>query len=152
MTLLTQETTMDSSALDGYLASIDPAAKPVVVALHRAVREAHPDFDVAVKYRLLMYALRNDWHTWVCAIGVTTKGIALRFLYGVLLDDPLQVLRAGSSVLKTWDFGFEQSPDADAVRAYVGEAVGRYDEYKTNAPRVLAAARAAAKPRARSRG
>jgi hypothetical protein len=149
---MTREAPVNDSALETYLAGVDPAAAPLVVALDEAVRRAHPDLDVAIKYRILMYAIRGDWRTWVCAIDVTTKGACLRFLYGVLLDDPRGVLRAGSSVLKTWDFAFGDLIDPTAVGAYVTEAVARYPEYKTKAGEVLdasrAAARAARKPRA----
>jgi len=104
---------------------------------------------VAIKYGLLMYALRGDWRTWVCAIGAGNSGVALRFLYGVLLEDPKRVLRAGSSVLMTWDFAFIDAIDPAAVGAYVLEAVARYDEYKANTPKILKASRAAAKTRGR---
>jgi len=67
----------------------------------------------------------------------------------VLLDDPRHVLRAGSSVLMTWDFALIDAVDPDAVGAYVVEAVSRYDEYKANAPKILEASRAAAKARGR---
>ena len=137
---------MTSSALDAYLAGVDPAARPLVVALDEAIRAAHPGFDVAVKYRILMYALGGDWRRWVCAIDARRTSVCLRFLYGVLLDDPRGVLRAGSSVLKTWDFGLDEAVDPAAVGAYVAEAVSRYDEYRANEAAVLAGSRAAAKP------
>jgi hypothetical protein len=120
-----------------------------VIDLDDAIRKVQPDLDIAIKYGLLMYALRGDWRTWVCAIGAGTSGVALRFLYGVLLEDPKHVLRAGSSVLMTWDFAFIDAVDMEAVGAYVSEAVARYDEYKANAPKILQASRAAAKVRGR---
>lgn len=138
---------MNSSALGTYLVGVAPEATPLVVALDQAVRNAHPEFDVAIKYRILMYALHGDFRTWVCAIDAMRNGVALRFLYGVLLDDPRAVLRAGTSVLKTWDFAFDEVIDPDAVGAYVAEAVARYDEYKANTSKVLDASRASAKPR-----
>ncbi len=134
---------MDSSAVEAYIAGVDPRAAPLVAALDGAIRAAYPDFDVAVKYRILMYAIRRDWRTWVCAIDASRKGVHLRFLYGVLLDDPRGVLRAGTSVLMTWDFGLDEVVDPAGVGAYVSEAVARYDEYKANQDEVLAAARAA---------
>lgn len=140
------------AALDTYCAGVDPAALPLVVTLDGVIREAHPGFDVAVKYRILMYALHGDWRTWVCAIDASRKGVGLRFLYGVLLDDPRHVLRAGSSVLKTWDFGFDRVVYRAAVRAYVREAVARYDEYKANTGEVLEASRAAAAAKKRRPG
>lgn len=136
---------MNSPALQAYVAGIDPTAAPLVIALDEAIRTAHPDFDVAIKYKILMYALRGDWRTWVCAIDATRKGVCLRFLYGVLLDDPRRVLRAGSSVLKTWDMGFDDVLDAAAVGAYVTEAVARYGQHKANTHEVLEASRVAAR-------
>lgn len=137
---------MNSPTLDAYLSGIDPTARPLVIALDEAIRMAQPDFDVAIKYKILMYALHGDWRTWVCAIDAKSKGVCLRFLYGVLLDDPRGVLRAGSSVLKTWDLAIDDVVDPAAVGAYVTEAVGKYAEYKANAPELLVASRAAAKP------
>ncbi|MFO0745413.1 MAG: DUF1801 domain-containing protein [Myxococcota bacterium] len=141
-----------ASPLNAYLAAIDAASAPLVVALDAAVRAAHPGFDVAVKYKLLMYALGGDYRTWVCAVNGTPKGACLRFLYGVMLDDPQRVLRAGTSVLKTWDFAVGDEVDAAAVGAYVRQAVERYAAYKADAPAILEASRAAAKaPKAVSR-
>src|SRR4030081_1922761 len=121
---------MNTSALEIYLAGVDPAAAPLGVALNKPIRKATPGFHLAIKYKLLMYGIRGDWRTWVCAIDARKTNVCLRFLYGVLLDDPRHVLRAGSSVLKTWDFAIGDVADAEAVKAYVAEAVARYDDYK----------------------
>jgi hypothetical protein len=91
-----------------------------------------------------MYTLHGDWRTWVCAVDATKKVVCLRFLYGVLLDDPRRVLRAGSSVLMTWDFAFDEVVDPAAVGAYVLEAVTRHGEYKGRTAEVLAASRVTA--------
>ena len=138
---------MSDPALETYLGGVDAAAAPLVVALDEAVRAVRPDFDMAIKYRILMYTLDGDWRTWVCAIDATKKGVCLRFLYGVLLDDPRGILRAGSSVLKTWDFAFGDVIDPAAVGAYVADAVARHADYKTNTAEVLEASRAAARAR-----
>ena len=137
---------MAESALESYLAGVDPGSAPLVRALDDAIRAARADFTVAIKYKILMYALEGDWRTWVCAIDASRKGVCLRFLYGVLLDDPRGVLRAGSSVLKTWDFAAGDAVDPAAVGAYVSDAVAKYPEYKANARTVLEASRATAKP------
>jgi hypothetical protein len=134
---------MSDSALEAYLEGVDPRAVPMVRELDRVIMDTHPGFDVAVKYKILMYALRGDFHTWVCAIDARRNGVALRFLYGVLLDDPRHVLRAGSSVLMTWDIGFDDVIDPAAVGAYVAEAVNRNEEYKANREEVLGASRVA---------
>ena len=85
---------MTDTPLDAYLAEltargIDPRAVPIVRALDRAIRDAGPELESAIKYKILMYGLHGDWRTWVCAVDATTKGVGLRFLYGVILDDPL---------------------------------------------------------------
>lgn len=137
---------MSDSPLEEYVSGVSPEAGPHVRTLDAAVRAAHADFDVAVKYHILMYALGADWRTWVCAIQATKKSVCLRFLYGVLLDDPLHVLRAGSSVLTTWDFPFAAEVDPAAVGRYVSEAVSRYDGYKADSARILAETRAIRRP------
>jgi hypothetical protein len=142
---------VSSAALEEYLSGVDPAAAPVVRALDEAVRAAHPGFDVAIKYRILTYALDADWRHWVCAVQATGKGVCLRFLYGVLLADPLGVLRAGTSVLETWDMGLGDTVDAEAVGGYVREAVAKYAEYRADAPAIEAAAKAAGPSRRRPR-
>jgi hypothetical protein len=115
------------SVVDDYLAGQDDAAHSVVRALDAAVRNAEPRFDVAVKYRMLMYTLDAQWRNWVAAVGTSTRGVQLRFLQGVLLDDPLHVLRAGSSHLMTWDFAFGADIDATAVADYVRDALAKRD-------------------------
>ena len=70
----------------------------------------------------------------------------------MLLDDPRRVLRAGSSVLRTWDFALDEVVDRAAVGAYVREAVARYDDYKANAREILEASRAAATTKKRQPG
>ena len=84
-----------------------------------------------------------------CARSRRQRSVCLRFLYGVLLDDPRGVLRAGTSVLKTWDLGFQDIVDPATVGAYVTEAVKRYGECRANAEEVLEASRAATKRRRR---
>lgn len=94
-----------------------------------------------------MYALGSDWRHWVCAIGTSSRHVNLRFLYGVLLDDPLHVLRPGSSVLMTWDFTPGETIDAEAVGSYVNKAVGRYPDYRANSAEIQDKARTRAAER-----
>jgi hypothetical protein len=137
---------VSNSLIDDYLAGLDARAVPVARALDEAIRAAYPGFDIAVKYKILMYALKSDWRFWVCAISTSANSVGLRFLYGVILDDPLRVLRAGSSVLKTWDFDFDATVDPAAIGAYVTEAVAKNAAYKADSARLLEASRANAKP------
>lgn len=137
---------MSSPALATYLARLSGAdleATPNLTALDGAIVAAEPGLAVAVKYRMLMYAGPGDWRHWVCAISANRGGTSLRFLYGVLLDDPLGVLRSGSSTLKTWDFANDDEIPAVAVGRYVKDAVGRLDYFRANAKQVAAETRSA---------
>jgi hypothetical protein len=124
---------MSESVLEEYLATIpDARGERPVRELDRAIRAASPDLRSAVKYKILMYGLNGDFRTWVCAINSGRRHVAVNFLYGVMLDDPRKVLRGGSSVLMSWDFDFDGTIDAEALGAYVAEAVRLKDEYTAN--------------------
>jgi hypothetical protein len=121
---------MSGSACDSYIASIDPGFVPAVLALDSAVMVVRADFDTRVFYRMLTYALNGDFRHWICAIDAHKKPFHLRFLYGVLFDDPRGVLRAGTGILRTIDFASRADIDAQLVTDYVSEAVSRLDEFK----------------------
>jgi hypothetical protein len=136
---------MSSSVLEEYLAMMaDPRGEPMVRELDRIIRETQPDLGVAIKYKILMYGLNRDFHTWVCAINSGRRRVSLNFLYGVMLDDARHVLRPGSSVLMSWDFDFDEEIEPAAVAAYVAEAVAKNEGYKLNRQAVQDAAYAAA--------
>jgi hypothetical protein len=137
---------MSSPALTTYLDRLtgdDRAAAPNLTALDDAIVAVEPGFAVAVKYKMLMYAVPGDWRHWVCAVSANSGGTSLRFLYGVLLDDPLGVLRSGTSTLKTWDFAGDDEIPADAVGRYVREALERLEYFRANSKQVAEAAKSA---------
>jgi len=121
---------MSCSVRDSYIANIAPAFGPAVLALDSAVVAVRADFDTRIFYRMLTYALDGDFRHWICAIDARKKPFKLRFLYGVLLDDPRGVLRAGTGILRTIDFASLEDIDAQLVTDYVREAVSRLDEFK----------------------
>ena len=136
---------MSTSVLEEYLGTLaDPRGERVVRELDRVIRATQPDLDVAIKYKILMYGLKGDFHTWVCAINSGRRRVALNFLYGVMLNDAREVLRAGSSVLMSWDFEFDEEIEPASVAAYVAEAVAKNPDYKANRQAVQDAAYAAA--------
>lgn len=143
---------MTGASLDAYLGPLAPPAREMIVTLDSAIRSTGAPFDVAIKYGLLMYTLEGAWRRWVVALDARKNSVSVRFLYGVLLDDPLGVLRPGSSVLMTWDFALGAAIDAEAVAAYVREAVGKHPFYVANEKRILAEAREAAAARGQRKG
>lgn len=123
---------MTETAREKYFAGIDTRFVPVARAIDEAITNAHPELDTKISYQMLTYALGGDFRHWICAIGVTSKLVCLRFLYGVLLDDPRGVLRAGSAILKTIDFAPGAALDAQLVADYVNEAVSKLEYFKAN--------------------
>jgi hypothetical protein len=122
---------MSDSTRDTFLRDVDPRHAPIVTELDRAVRAAHPDFDVGIYYKQLTYALGGDFRNWVVAIGGTKRGAALRFLYGRLMDDPRGLFRgAANSPLRTIDVTSVEDVDPEVVGDYVREAVSRFEEFK----------------------
>lgn len=118
-----------ASPLDEFLLGVDPARAGVVVELDRLVRSAAPELDVAVKYRMLTYALDANWWRWVAAISVTKQAVNLRLLYGTRLASGAGVLRAGSSHLANLDLAPDAPVDVDLVVRLVREAVERHPEF-----------------------
>lgn len=59
---------MPTSVRDSYIASIDPAFVPAVLALDSAVMAVRPDFDTRIYYRMLTCAPGGDFRHWICAI------------------------------------------------------------------------------------
>jgi hypothetical protein len=136
---------MSDSVLEEYLATLaDPRGEPVVRELDRIIRGSQPELDTAIKYKILMYGLEGDFHTFVCAINSGRRRVSLNFLYGVMLEDARDVLRPGSSVLMSWDFEFDEEIDPAAVAAYVAEAVAKKGDYMANRQAVQDTAYAAA--------
>jgi hypothetical protein len=127
--------------LERYLAGVDAAAVPALRALDAAVRTAAPELESAIKYRMPTYTVDGRWRYWVAALSTTKDAVNLRFLWGVLLDDPLHVLRPGSSTLMTWDFPRGTAVDADAVGRYVREALGKREHFMANDREISAAAK-----------
>ncbi len=133
---------MPDSPVEEYLSVYDAEAGEIFVQLDRAIRQAGPDLDVAIKYRLLSYTLDQDWRHWMCAVNATRSAVCLRFLWGVLLDDPLGVLRPGTSTLMTWDMPRGADVEAAAVGDYVRNALATRDHFLANAEQISAEARA----------
>jgi hypothetical protein len=131
-----------TTPLEQYLEVYDDEAGAVFVQLDAAIRAAAPELETAIKYRLLSYTVERDWRHWVCAVNATKSAVCLRFLWGVLLDDPLGVLRPGSSTLMTWDMPRGTEVDADLVGRYVREALDKREHFLANSDAISAEARA----------
>jgi hypothetical protein len=126
---------VSGSAREEFVAGIEPRFVALVLALDEAVRSTGIAFDVAVRYRMLTYALGGDFAHWICAIDATPRrsgrDVCIRFLFGYLLTDPRRVFRgAKTSPLRTMDIASLADLDSGLVGAYVAEAVARLDDFR----------------------
>lgn len=125
---------MTETARDDFIAGIEGRFAPIVAALDRAVRDAAPQLESRISYRMLTYTLGKDRRAWVCAIGTTKSAVCLRFLFGTFLSDPGKLLRPGTSTLSTIDYAALEQVDAAVVAEYVTEAVAHHAEFKARPP------------------
>lgn len=118
-----------------FVQSVDARFAPIVEALDRAVR-ARPDLDAKVWSRDAdVHAATPEFRNWVCAIGVTTKLVCLRFLHGDQLSDPAALLRPGTSTLSTIDFAPGDPVDAEMLAGYVQQAAANWVSARPSRPR-----------------
>jgi hypothetical protein len=127
---------MTTAARDAYIAGIDLAFAPAVLALDTAIMAVRGDFETRFSYGILLYALGGDFRRWIVAIdcgrpGAAKKAVHVRFLYGVRMNDPRHVLRPGTSTLRTIDFKSPEEIDPGLVTEYVREALARLDGSKS---------------------
>ncbi len=123
---------MSDAIRDSYIERIDARFAPLVTQLDGLVRRAGPELQSDIRYGIILYGLQGDFRTWVCAVSVTTKVVNLRFLYGVLLDDPGHLLRKGSATLCNLDYAPGTQVDEQIVLDYVREAIGKYTDFKAS--------------------
>jgi hypothetical protein len=121
----------EPSPREAFLATVPPTFAPIVAPLAALVEESAPELTPRLSYGMLTYVYGRDYRSWVVAIGVTSKVVSLRLLFGVLLDDPRGLLRHGTSSLANLDFASLDQVDDATVRAFVSEAAKNHERFKT---------------------
>jgi hypothetical protein len=67
---------VNSSVLEMYLSGDE--RDPTRRRIRSSSGTYEPHFDVAIKYTILMLALRRDFRTWVCAIDAKRDSVSVR--------------------------------------------------------------------------
>ena len=114
---------MSRQPFSDFLATKDGAIHPQLIAIDKAITKAIPGADAAIKWKQYMYAFDSKWMAPICTIDTTKKGIALRFMPGSGMADPLGVLRFGASSMGTWDIPFDSKFKASDITSYVKAAL-----------------------------
>jgi hypothetical protein len=119
--------------VEAFLAEKPAAWAATTRHLHRLIMAAGPALTVRVAYRMLVYHLGTDKARWVVAIDVRGKVVTVRFLWGVLLDDPRGILRGGTSTLMNVDLPSPDALEPPVISGFVTQAVARYPDYVAGA-------------------
>lgn len=118
-----------TSLVDPFLEGKDARWHALTRELDALIGAAEPALIGRISYKMLMYHLGADKARWVVAIDVRDKVVSVRFLWGVLLDDPRGILRGGTSTLMTLDIPSPDALDAPVVTDLVHQAVARYPAF-----------------------
>ncbi|CAB4615396.1 unannotated protein [freshwater metagenome] len=114
---------MSRQPFSDFLATKDEAIHAQLIAIDKAIVKAVPGIDAAIKWKQYMYSFDSKWMAPLCMIDTTKKGIALRFLAGSEMADPLGVLRFGASDMGTWDIPLDSKVKASDITSYVKAAL-----------------------------
>ena len=123
----------EPSVVETFLADKPARWADTTRELHRLILAAAPALQARIAYRMLMFHLGTDKQRWVVAIDVRDKVVTVRFLWGVLLDDPRGVLRGGTSTLMNVDVPSPDALDPAAITSFVTQAVARYPDFVAGA-------------------
>jgi hypothetical protein len=110
--------------VEEWLSQWSPHQQEQVEWLAGRVHAAGEGVAEAIKWRRLTFAVDVNWHHWLCAIAVTTRGVNLVFHKGSLLDDPAGVLQGEGRYLRQMPHD-RAVADPEAVTALVRQAIVR---------------------------
>jgi hypothetical protein len=108
--------------IEAWISGWDAAEQAAVRWFADKVHEADPRISEAIKWRRLTFTVQGNWHHWLCAVGVTRRGVSLMLHKGALLHDPEALLVGEGRYLRQLPFEVAAG-NPDAVVALVREAV-----------------------------
>jgi hypothetical protein len=118
-----------ASAVDEFLRALDPRSRVLADVIVQIV-EAAADFDVAIKWRQLTFAIGGDFDHWVCAIAATKKQVNLTFHFGSLLTDRANALSGEGVFVRKIPFTSTDDMDAGVIADLLHEAIERLPDFR----------------------
>ena len=113
-----------------FVGRLAPAVRPLAGDVIAAVRSCG-DFDVAVKWRQLTFAVDGDFDHWVCAVSATKSGVDLKLHFGAMLTDTTGAfLTDDSKFVRKVRFGSAGDVVPQVVADLVGQAVRTLPEFR----------------------
>ena len=122
-----------ASLISEFIGDATPQTQEVVKRVINVIDSMGNDFDMAIKWRQLTFALDNDFHHWICAISITKRYTGLHFHFGGLLVDSHNKFKVGTSrFLRKIEIRMPDEVDEDVIRDFISQAVNKLPYFKAN--------------------
>lgn len=113
-----------------YLDGLTPAVRPVAERLI-AIVTSQAEFDIAIKWRQLTFAVDGDFDHWVCAVAASARQARLTFHFGAWLDDPAGLFEPSEAqFVRKIGFGSASDVDEAAVRDLLVRALDALPRFR----------------------
>lgn len=107
--------------------------KKIIERIVEIVENSGSDLDTAVKWKQLTFAIRGDFHHWICSIKKTKKFIGLNFHYGGLLDDKTNSFSVGTSrFLRKIEYRTLADVKEGVIQDFIAQALSKHQYFKDN--------------------
>jgi hypothetical protein len=110
--------------VEDWLRRWSPERREQVEWLAGRVHAAAEGVEEAVKWGRLTFTIGGNWHHWLCAIAVTSRGVGLVFHKGALLEDPAGLLEGEGRYLRQAPYD-RLAADPGALTALLRQAAAR---------------------------
>jgi hypothetical protein len=122
-----------SQLVNQFLSGTSPQTQEIVNAIIAVISSTEHNFDMAIKWRRLTFALEHDFHHWICAIDITKTYVGIIFHFGGLLNDPHNKFKVGaSSFLRKIEIRSLREIENDVIRNFIDQAVDKRPYFKEN--------------------
>lgn len=116
-----------------FLQSTPPQTQEIVKAIVAVICSTEHNFDMAIKWRRLTFALEHDFHHWICGIEITKSYVGIIFHFGGLLDDPRGKFKIGASnFLRKIEIRSLREIENDVIQDFIDQAVNKLPYFKEN--------------------
>jgi hypothetical protein len=120
---------MADDPIADFLADLNAGVRDVAERLILIVA-SYPEFDVAIKWRQLTFAVDGDFDHWVCAVAATARQARLTFHFGALLDDVGVFERSDAAYVRKISYTPGSDVDEAVVRGLLAQALDTLSRFR----------------------
>jgi hypothetical protein len=121
---------MEGDPVTRFLDGLTPTVRDVAERLILIVM-ARTTFDVAIKWRQLIFAVDGDFDHWICAVAATSRQARLTFHFGSMLRDAAGVFEASDArFVRKISYKSASDVDEPVVRDLLNQALDAYPRFR----------------------